>query len=57
MLYDESAEGVAVACKFAVDINAETLSSVVTRAVLVPEDGEVVTMIEHIVEAEVIPLL
>jgi hypothetical protein len=30
---------------------------VVTRAVLVPEDGEVVTMIEHVVEAEVIPLI
>ena len=46
-----------MACKFAVDINAEALSSVVTRAVLVPEDGEVVTMIEHVVEAEVIPLI
>ena len=56
MLYDESAEGVAVACKFAVDINTEALACMVTRAILVPNDGEVMTMIEHVIEAEVIPL-
>ena len=46
-----------MACKFAVDVNTKAFACVVTRAVLVPEDGEVVTMIEHIVEAEVIPLI
>ena len=46
-----------MACKFAVDVNTKAFACVVTRAVLVPEDGEVVTMIEYIVEAEVIPLI
>ena len=41
-----------MACKFAVDVNAEALASMVTRAVLVPDDGEVVPMIEHIVKAD-----
>ena len=57
MLGGEPAEGVAVACKFAVDVNAEALACVVTRAVLVPENGEVVPMIEHVVEAEIIPFI
>ena len=57
MLDGESAEGVAVACQFAVDVNTKALASMVTRAVLVPDDGEVVAMIEHIVEAEIIPFI
>ena len=46
-----------MACKFAVDVNTKAFACVVTRAVLVPEDGEVVPMIEHIVKAEVIPFI
>ena len=57
ILQDEFAEGVAVGSKFAVDVNTEATACVVTRAVLVPEDGEVVPMIEHIVKAEVIPFI
>ena len=57
MLDSESSEGVALAYKLAVDVNTEALACVVTRAVLVPKDGEVVAMIEHVVEAEVVPLV
>ena len=45
-----------MACKFAVDVNTEALACMVTRAILVPNDGEVMTMIEHVVEAAEIPL-
>ena len=57
MLDGESSESVAVACKFAVDVNTKALACMVAGAVLIPNDGEVVTMIEHVVEAEIIPFI
>ena len=45
MFDGESSESVAVACKFAVDVNTKALACMVAGAVLIPDYGEVVTMI------------
>lgn len=51
----ESAESITLALQFAVDVNTEAFACMVARTVLVPKDGEVMTMIEDVVETEVIP--
>ena len=56
MLDGESSESVAVACKFAVDVNTEALACMVAGTVLIPNDGQDVTMIGHVVETEIVPL-